>query len=378
MDVPETTARPRGAAALWGDTLGRFGVRSAQILLLLALATVTVYGLLRLRLLIIPVMIAIILAAAIAPFVNFLRRKGLPGALATAIAFLGLLAVLGGVVTAIVFAVRSEWDELAASAASGVDELQSFILDGPFPISAEQIAQARDAVVAFATSAQGRTGALTGVSAVAEFLTGATLMVVVLFFLLKDGATIWNFLLTPFDGRRERKLRLAGTRVLDVLGGYVRGTTIVALVDAVVIGAALLILRVPLAGPLAVIVFVGAFVPIVGATVAGALAALVALVANGPLVALIVVGVVVAVTQLEGDLLQPLVMGKSLRLHALVVLLAITAGTVLAGIAGAVLAVPLTAVAWAVVKVWTAEDPADAPGEGRPPDGAPPSPAPVA
>ncbi|MET1033721.1 MAG: AI-2E family transporter [Arthrobacter sp.] len=378
MDVPETTARPRGAAVLWSDTLGRFGVRSAQILLLLALATVTVYGLLRLRLLIVPVMIAIILAAAIAPFVNFLRRKGLPGALATAIAFLGLLAALGGVVTAIVFAVRSEWDELAASAASGVDELQSFILDGPFPISAEQIAQARDAVVAFATSAQGRTGALTGVSAVAEFLTGATLMVVVLFFLLKDGATIWNFLLTPFHGRRERKLRLAGTRVLDVLGGYVRGTTIVALVDAVVIGAALLILRVPLAGPLAVIVFVGAFVPIVGATVAGALAALVALVANGPLVALIVVGVVVAVTQLEGDLLQPLVMGKSLRLHALVVLMAITAGTVLAGIAGAVLAVPLTAVAWAVVKVWTAEDPADAPGEGRPAGGAPPSAAPVA
>jgi len=170
-------------------------------------------------------------------------------------------------------------------------------------------------------------------------------------------ARIWNFLLRPFSGEREARLRRVGKRTLEVLGGYVRGTAIVALVDTVAIGAALLVMQVPLAIPLAIIVFIGAFVPLVGATVAGILAALVALVANGPVVALIVVAVVIAVNQLEGDLLQPVVMGKSLQLHALVILMALTAGTILAGIIGAVLAVPLTAVAWAIIQVWTAEDP---------------------
>lgn len=130
-----------------------------------------------------------------------------------------------------------------------------------------------------------------------------------------------------------------------------------ALVDTVAIGAVLLILQVPLAIPLAIIVFIGAFIPLVGATVAGILAALVALVANGPIVALIVVIAVIAVNQLEGDLLQPVVMGKSLQLHALVILMALTAGTILAGIIGAVLSVPIAAVTWAIVQVWTAEDP---------------------
>lgn len=143
---------------------------------------------------------------------------------------------------------------------------------------------------------------------------------------------------------------------MDVLGGYVRGTAIIALADAVAIGVTLFIMQVPLALPLAVITYIGAFVPLVGATVAGILAALVALVANGPVAALIVVGVVIAVNQLEGSLLQPIVMGKSLQLHALVILLALTAGTVLGGIVGAVLSVPMAAVAWAVVQVWTAEE----------------------
>jgi putative heme transporter len=139
---------------------------------------------------------------------------------------------------------------------------------------------------------------------VTEFLAGASLMVVILLFFLKDGARIWNFLLRPFSGEREAGLRRVGKRTLEVLGGHVRGTAIVALVDTVAIGAALLIMQVPLAIPLAIIVFIGAFVPLVGATVAGILAALVELVANGPVVALIVVAVVIAVNQLEGDLLH--------------------------------------------------------------------------
>ncbi|VEH44287.1 pheromone autoinducer 2 transporter [Kocuria rosea] len=138
-----------------------------------------------------------------------------------------------------------------------------------------------------------------------------------------------------------------------VRGGYVRGTAVVAAVDAVFIGVPLALLGVPLALPLAVIVFIGGFVPIVGATAEGIRAALVALVTNGPWTALIVAGVVVVVNQIEGDLLQPVVMGRTLSLHAIVVLLALTVGTIVGGIFGAILAVPITAVAWAVIQVWS-------------------------
>jgi putative heme transporter len=186
-----------------------------------------------------------------------------------------------------------------------------------------------------------------------EFLTGLVLMIVVLFFLLKDGWKITNFTLRWFrDGTRAR-LAESVDRASQVLGGYVRGTATVAAVDAVLIGAGLFIIGVPLALPLAVIVFIGAFIPIVGATVAGILAALVALVTTGPVAALIVVGIVVAVNQLEGNLLQPVVMGRTLSLHALIVLLALTVGTIVGGIFGAILAVPYTAVAWTLIQVWS-------------------------
>jgi putative heme transporter len=344
-------------SALWTDGLGRVGTRAAQVLLILTVAVVSVYALMQIKLLVIPVLIALILAAAIGPFVNMLRRRGVPGGVATGIAFFALLALLAGISTVIYFSVRNQWGELAAQASSGLDELEQFLLTGPVPIEQEQLDEAREGIAQFATSSQVRSGAITGLSVVTEFIAGASLMVVILFFFLKDGAKIWNFFLRPFSGRREAKLRRVGSRTLEVLGGYVRGTAIVALVDTVAIGAALLIMQVPLAFPLAIIVFIGAFIPLVGATVAGILAALVALVANGPVVALIVVAVVVAVNQLEGDLLQPIVMGKSLQLHALVILMALTAGTILAGIVGAVLSVPLAAVAWAIIQVWTAEDP---------------------
>ncbi|MGX1159994.1 putative PurR-regulated permease PerM [Arthrobacter sp. SLBN-100] len=360
VPVPAPATKKREAkqpGTLWTDGLGRVATRSAQVLLILTVAVASVYALMQIKLLVIPILIALILAAAIGPFVNMLRRRGLPGGVATGIAFVALLALLAGISAVIYLSVRNEWGELARQASSGLDQLEQFLLTGPVPIEQEQLDQAREGIVQFASSSQVRSGAITGLSVVTEFIAGASLMVVILFFFLKDGAKIWNFLLRPFSGRREAKLRRVGSRTLEVLGGYVRGTAIVALVDTVAIGAALLILQVPLAFPLAIIIFITAFIPLVGATIAGILAALVALVANGPVVALIVVAVVVAVNQLEGDLLQPVVMGKSLQLHALVILMALTAGTILAGIVGAVLSVPLAAVVWAIIQVWTAEDP---------------------
>lgn len=355
--TPSTSPDARAVRNIWTDGLGRAGMRSAQVLLILVLAVVAVYGLLQIRLLVISLLIALILAAAIGPFVNMLRRNGWPGGAATSAAFVALLLLLTAVISVIVQSVRNQWGELFTRAASGLDQLENFLLTGPLPLDREQLAQARAGIIEFATSSQVRSGAVSSLSLITEFLAGASLVIVILFFFLKDGAKICNFFLRPFDGLKAAKLRRAGHRTLEVLGGYVRGTAIVALVDTVAIGTALLILQVPLAIPLAVIVFIGAFVPLVGATVAGILAALVALVANGPVVALIVVAVVIAVNQLEGDLLQPIVMGNTLQLHALVILTALTAGTILAGIIGAVLSVPIAAVTWAVLQVWTAEDP---------------------
>jgi predicted PurR-regulated permease PerM len=362
MTSDDSSPSPRPTLrTLLTDRLGEVGIRSAQILLGLTLAAVIVYGLVQLKLVVIPVLIALILAAALSPVIGWMRRRGLPAIVATWITLIGGIVVFGGIVTLIVVAVRGQWDELSSSAVDGIDRIGDFLKSGALPIDASQLDGARDALTGFLTSSQFGTGALAGVSAAAEVITGALLAVVVLFFFLKDGDRIWAFFLRPFHGRKLERGRRIGATAVRTLGGYVRGTAIIAFVDAAGIGIGLAVLQVPLALPLAVIVFIGAFIPIVGATVAGILAALVALVTNGPVVALIVVAIVIAVNQLEGNFLQPVVQARSLKLHPLVILVALTAGTILGGIVGAVLSVPIAAVAWAIVKAW------NPPGEAAPP-----------
>lgn len=350
------SAVPAAVPSVWGDSFGRFATRALQgIIVVIAVAGV-VFAMTQLTLVMIPVTIALILASAFLPAMRWMRRRGVPSWLATAIALLTIVAVLGGVIWLIVNAVRSQLDELVERASEGIDRVLEWVSTLPFAPTEEQIQQGRDAVIDFATSAQFGSGAAAGVGAAANFLTGFALMVVILFFFLKDGPRIWEFLLRPFEGERYARGRRIGEKTVETLGGYVRGTAIVAAVDAIGIGVVLAIAQVPLALPLAVLVFLLAFVPLVGATIAGALATLVALVANGEVVALVVLGAVVLVNQLEGNFLQPVVMGRSLRLHALVILIALTIGTVLGGIVGAVLSVPIAAVAWGIVQVWDGED----------------------
>ncbi|MGK2852958.1 MAG: AI-2E family transporter, partial [Microbacteriaceae bacterium] len=338
------------------DTLGRLSIRSVQIIVVLLLSSVVVFALLQVKLVVIPVLVALLIAAALSPVIAFLRKRGIPAIIATWITLVASVAVLAGIVTLIVFAVRNQWGALASSAMEGINRLKEFIDEGPIPIDEGQLNSMRDAVVGFFTSSQFSSGAIAGVSAVGEIVTGLLLLVVILFFFLKDGDRIWAFFLLPFHGDAHERGQRIGRTTVRTLGGYVRGTAIVAIVDAVAIGTGLAILRVPLALPLAVIVFLSSFVPLVGATVAGTLAALVALVANGPLSALIIIVLVIAVNQLEGDLLLPMVMAQSLKLHPLVILLALAAGTILGGIIGAVLAVPIAAVAWAIVRIWNAPE----------------------
>lgn len=341
------------AVSPWSDALGRAGSRCAQVLLIAAVVAGLVWLLQQVSLVVIALLVALILASAVHPLVGWLVRKGWSRLLATVAAFLSTLLVLGGLVTGIVFAVRSEWDDLVSSATGGWDELQEFARNGPLHIDTDSVNSALEQATAFVTSGTFVGGALDEIGAAAEFVTGTVLMVITLFFFLKDGPRIWSFTLRWFHGETRAKLAESGDRSISVLGGYVRGTAIIAAVDAILIGIALAILGVPLALPLAVIVFLGGFVPIIGATVAGALAVLVALVTQGPLIAVVALAAVLVVNQLESHLLQPIVMGRTLSLHALVILLALAAGSLVSGVAGAVLAVPLSAMGWSVIQVWT-------------------------
>lgn len=359
LDPPKPTVR-----GMWTDRLGVAGTRSLQILLVVALASIAVFALIQLRIAVIPLLLAIIIGAAFAPIVSWMRARGISAIAAAWIALLSSVLVFGGIVTAIVFAVRSQWAELFEQAQTGIDRLLEFLQSLPLPLDTIDFDELRDQAIDFVTSAQFGTGALTGVVAVGEFVAGFILFLVILFFFLKDGDRIWAFFQRPFDGVRKARGERVGRTAVTTLGGYIRGTSIVALVDAVGIGVVLAILQVPLALPLAVIVFITAFIPLVGATLAGILAALVALVAQGPVVALIVIIAVIVVNQLEGNFLQPVVMAQTLKLHPLVILLALSAGTILGGIVGAVLSVPIAATAWAIVKTW--DSPAAPPYPPRP------------
>jgi len=360
IQLDQPTVEPRATRppwSLWADGFGRLGIRSIQILMIVAVAAGIVFVIRSLTLVTIPLAIALILACAFAPAMSWLRRHRVPDLLATVITLFTIVAVLSGLSWLIVWAVRTQWDDLYAQAQQGIDHLIDWTKTLPFQLfTPEQLEEWTKTLTDFVTSAQFGSGALAGVGAVASFVTGFVLLVTILFFFLKDGPKMWEFLLRPFHGEHERRARRIGRKSVNVLGSYVRGTATVAAVDAIGILIGLLILQVPLAVPLAVLVFLLAFIPIVGATLAGVLAALVALVANGWVSALLVVGVVVLVNQLEGNLLQPFLMGRTMKLHAFVILVALAVGTALSGLIGAVLAVPITAAVWGIIQVWDGEN----------------------
>ena len=333
----------------WNDGLGGAATRSAQVLLVLALVTVGTYVGVQLRLVVVPVLIAVLIAAAAGPLVDWFDRR-VPRVVAVWLTLLLGIAVLGGVGWLVGDAVASQWGELRDGAVEGFQQLQDFVEGGPFGLPSVDIEEITGQLGSVLQGSAVQSGAITGATAVAQVATGIVLALVVLFFMLKDGRQIWAFFRAQLPAREHRRFDLVGLRSVNVLGGYVRGTATVALVDAVLIGIGIAIVGVPLALPLALLVFVSAFVPIVGAVAAGIVATLIALVSGGPVDALIVLAIVVGVNQIEGNFLQPIVMGRSLSLHPLVILIALTAGSIVAGIIGAILAVPFAAVAWAAVQ----------------------------
>ncbi|MGJ9426674.1 AI-2E family transporter [Nesterenkonia halotolerans] len=344
---------------LWTDVMGRLSIRALQLLLIGAVAALLVFAMLNVAVVVIPALIAIILTCALWPLVHLARRV-MPAVLAAWTVLFGSLLVLGGVGAGLFFSVLNQWPTLVDQAGQGFAELRDLVngllSNFGITIDQEQIDGAIDSVTSFATSSDFGSGAVSTLGAAGSFITGLILLLVILFFFLKDGDRIWAFFVSWTPQHFRGKWIASGDRAVQTFGSYVRGTALIAAIDAIGITIALLILQVPLALPLGVIIFLGGFIPVIGATVAGALAILVALVANGPVTALIVLAVVIVIQQLDGNLLQPLVMSQTLNLHALVILIALTAGTVLAGVVGALLSVPLTAVAWDIIKVWSGRD----------------------
>ena len=350
-----TTPGVRRAVSPWADGLGRAGSRGLQVLALSLAVAAAVYALMAVKVAVLAVLVALILASATRPLVSRLERRGWPSFWAAALVFSTLVLALGGVITVVVLRISDDLDELVISTIAGWQHLQELTAAGPLPLPVDSatVNAALTELNDYLTSAAVRRNAISGLTVITEVLTGTILMAIVLFFFLKDGPLLWNFVLRWFTGVQRAKVAESGDRAVSILGGYVRGIAVVATVDAVFIGLGLFWVGVPLVIPLTMITFLAAFVPIIGAVTAGVLAALVALVTQGPGPALIVIGIVIVVNQVEGNLLQPVIMGHTLSLHALVVLLSLSVGALLGGVAGAVLAVPLTAVAWAVLQVWT-------------------------
>ncbi|WP_233625262.1 AI-2E family transporter [Actinoplanes sp. ATCC 53533] len=299
-----------------------------------------------LRVVIIPVVVAILLAALFQPAAAALARRGTNRSLAAGLVLVAALLLVFGGLSLIVRTFISQIDGLSAQVGDGIDEVQQWLSRGPLHLTDAQLSQYVERVQQELTQNQGAltSGAVSTAATLGEVVTGFFLVLFTLFFFLRDGGQIWSFLCRLLPREARVPTARAGHYSWHTLVSYVHATVLVAFVDAVGIGIGLFVLRVPLVLPLAALVFLGAFIPVVGATVTGVVAILVALVTNGPVTALIVLAVVIAVQQLEGHVLQPLIMGRAVALHPLAVILAIATGIVVAGIVGGLIAVPLLAV----------------------------------
>jgi len=296
--------------------------------------------------LVVPIAIALLLAALMAPGVERLTKWGVPRGASAAIVMVAGIAVLGGLLTFVIIQFTQGLPELQDRVAASLNQIQDWLNNGPLHLRDEQIQNFIKNVIDSVRDNQAAIteGALTTAATIGEILTGFVLTVFVLIFFLYDGPGIWTFVTRGVPARVRDRVDVAGRRGFGALVSYVRATAAVALVDAVGIGIGIAIVGVPLVIPLSALVFLSAFVPIIGAVVAGTVAVLIALVANGVIAALIVLAIVIGVMQLESHVLQPLLLGRAVRLHPLAVVLAIAAGLIAAGIAGALLAVPLLAV----------------------------------
>jgi predicted PurR-regulated permease PerM len=337
------------AAAAW----------SWRLLVIAAAGLVVLEIFRRLGVVVVPIALALIFTALLLPAVDFLDRYGAVRGGAVAFVLIIGLATLGGILTFVVNQFIDGAPQLVDEVTRSIDSTRDWLINGPAGLSPDQINKAGDTVIDALQNHQAQltTGALSTAGTIAEILTGALLCLFTVIFFLLGGRSIWEFVTRLIPREQRSRVREAGAAGFHSLAGYARATSLVALVDAVAIGSGLAIMGIPLALPLASLIFLGAFVPIVGALVTGFLAVIVALLAKGFVYALITLALIIAVMQLEAHVLQPLVMGRAVSIHPLAVVIGITAGGVLYGVLGALLAVPAIAFFNSFVRVLVAEDP---------------------
>lgn len=330
-----------------------------RLLVIVLCVVVLLWVVRRLEVIVVPVALATMVTALLMHSVDWLNRHRIPRGGAVAMVLLGSLALFGGILTFVVSQFISGLPSLVEQVTRSIDGLRRWLVEGPLHLSRDQIDNAGNTAIKALRDNQEKvtSGALSTAATLTEIITGALLMLFTLIFLLYGGRNIFDYLIKIVPAHARERVKDAGRAGFGSLVGYARATFLVALVDAVGIGTGLAIMGIPLALPLASLVFLGAFIPLVGAVLSGILAVVVALLAKGAVYALITLGLIIAVQQLEAHVLQPVLMGRAVSIHPLAIVLAISTGAVLAGIVGALLAVPLVAFLNSSIRVLVADDP---------------------
>ncbi|MET0811976.1 MAG: AI-2E family transporter [Microbacterium sp.] len=315
-------------------------------LIAIAIASgIIIWLVIQLKLLVIPLLLGVLISALLWPAFSWMLRHRVPKWLAIVIALLGTLAIVGGLLWLVIWQVTRQWSSVQARTVEAVEEFRQYLISGPLHLTAGQIDDLLDQAWALIQQQAELlwSGALALGSTLGHVATGAVLTLFILLCLLADGGGIWKWTTRIFPKKARPAVDGAGRAGWVTVVNYARTQLLVATIDAIGIGLGAFFLGVPLAIPVAVLVFLGAFVPIVGAVVTGAVAVFLALVYNGPWIALWMLVVVLGVQQLEGHVLQPILMGSAVKVHPLAVVLVVAGGAMIAGIPGALFAVPLAA-----------------------------------
>jgi len=344
---------------------------SWRLLVVIAMVSLIFFVTAKVQLLFIALFIAFVFTAVLRPFVDLLARW-LPRGLATGLSIFGGFFVFIGLLAYVAYSVANQWTNLAKQFGVGIKQITDFLENGPLPfkITNEQIAEwvsnGQEWLSTHAGDLAGQAAA--GAGSVVEVFTALALAIFCTVFFLARGREMWTWFLNQLPARVRGTWQTAGGAGWYTFSGYTRGTVLIALTDGILAFIWLLILGVPLAAPLAVLVMIGAFIPLVGAPLAMVIAMIVALAAKGLLSAALVGVGIALIGQLEGHILQPFIMGRQVRLHPVAIALSVTAGTLTAGILGAVISVPLVAVVWAVFSRLRTLDPPMDEAEATPTD----------
>ena len=352
MPEPVTSTTRNGVDENIPPGIRLAGAWSWRLLVIAAALAVLIFLIIQLRLIVIPLLVAVLISALLVPFVGFLVRHHWPKALAVAIAMIGTIVIVAGLITLAATQIADGTAGLNARLTESYATFTQFLSTAPFNLSQADINTYLDqGVAALQNDSQVFiSGALSVGTTVGHLLTGLLLTLFSLLFILIDGATIWAWIVRLFPRRARAAINGAGIAGWTTLGSFAKVQILVASIDAIGIGLGAFLLGVPLAIPIAILVFLGSFVPIIGAVATGIVAVFIALIFTNWVTALLMLGVVLLVQQVEGHVLQPLIMGTAVKVHPLGVVLVVAAGALLAGIPGALFAVPIAA----VVNVMTA------------------------